>query len=496
MITELEVFRFLLENPRIYVKFRHHIDTVVRFENQYLEKLWEWWGFHYKVNNRCPSYAWFLHAVHQHQKIPDNWKFTLQEMLDTMRSSPHDVNRQAVMDYFFERQHYKLMMEMQFVDFTRHQELIDMYAQNKEFFECIQEPDQISMESDFVPYKLFSPEAIEQSWDDLQELRAERITTGHDVWDWMLGGGWPLGTFVVCHGKSGEGKTLVLGDQAINGFLQTDHIRTVFFALDVKRKEMYSRLRAKVANLPLGYNPDLNEQLYKDRLRRGVGDRPADRFHIVRGARGNKTVRDIREAVRQVEEECYELDLERDYDPEEAGKVDAVYVDYLTLVRAKSLLKDKRLQVDEVCLDLIGWAEDENKLMHVGAQSSKLGNYQDTLDDTSVGEHFGIKHHAAFFYNLARNKQDKIHNRVRLFHSKARDEQNDFVVHMNMHKKTMSLTFNPQAGVTYSDGQIHSEWARVNPERAKEILPDGEQPKQPKARVHKQKVGGPANPFG
>lgn len=495
MITEGEVFRFLIENPKLYKRFRHHIDTVVKFENQYLDKFWEWWGYHYKTNQRSPSYAWFHYAVSHHQKIPENWRDSMLWILGEMQSQPHPVNKDAVTDWFFERQHYKMMMEMQFVDFQKHDELIQQYADTKEFFETLREPDRISLESDFTAYKLFSEEAIQTSWSDLQELRSEKITTGHDVWDWMLGGGWPLGTFVVCHGKSGEGKTLVLGDQAINGFLQTDNIRTVFFALDVKRKEMYARLRAKVSNLPLGYDPDLNESIYLDRLRRGIGDRPADRFQIVRGARGLKTVRDIKEVVRKVEEECYDLDIERGYDEEEAGKVDAVYIDYLTLVRANGLQKDKRLQVDEVCLDLIGWAEDENKLMHVGAQSSKLGNYQETLDDTSVGEHFGIKHHSAFFYNLARNKQDKINNRVRLFHSKARDEQNDFVVHMNMHKRTMSLSFNPQAGVTYADGNIHSDWARMNPDRVKEILPAEEQAKKT-PKPQKTKVAGPANVFG
>lgn len=496
MTTEVEVFRYLLQNPKLYKRMQYKIAELgVEFEIPALKALWEWWDLHYRANDRSPTYPWFYYATQHHQGIPESLKHNILNILDEMRQNPVEVNRDAVMGYFFEREHFKMMMELQFTDWSKHRDIIEKYGRNKEFFEVLLEPERIGNEDSEEPHMPFSPEAIATAWEDLDELRSERITTGHDVWDWMLGGGWPLGTFVVCHGRSGDGKTLVLGDQAINGFLKTDHIRTVFFAMDVKRKEMYARLRAKIANLPLGYNPDLNKEIYLDRLRRGVGDRFPDRFAIFRYARGKKTVSDLRDAVRRYEDKCRPLDLERGYDEDQAGLVDAIYPDYLNVIKPKAHYKEKRMGVDEVCIDLTSWAEDENKLVHTGCQANRGGNFADTLSDDHVGEHHGIKHHASFFYNLARNKQDKVHSRVRLFHSKARDEHNDFVVHMYMHKKTMSLSFNEQAGVTFEDGNIHTEWARMNPHHAKNILPAAEQEnKEP--RPQKARVAGAISPFG
>lgn len=495
MVTEGEVFRYLLQHPRMYKKFHSRIQELeIEFQVPALKTLWEWWDIHYRANDRSPTYAWFYFAIHHHQSLPESHKFACVDALDEMRLSPNEVNRDAVMMFFVEREHYKMMASLQFADWTKHSEIIENYGKVQEFFQIILEPERLSNEESEEPYLLFSKEAIATSWEDLNELRSDRITTGHDVWDWMLGGGWPLGTFVVCHGRSGDGKTLVLGDQAINGFLRTDHIRTAFFAMDVKRKEMYARLRAKVSNLPLGYDPDLSKELYLDRLTRGLGDRFPDRFPIFRYSRGNKTVTQIRDAVRRLEDKYRILDLERGYDEEEAGKVDAIYPDYLNVIKPRGHHKEKRMGVDEVCIELTGWAESENKLIHTGVQANRSGNYAETLSDDHVGEHHGIKHHAAFFYNLARNKQDKVHSRVRLFHSKARDEHSDFVVHMHMHKKTMSLSFNQQAGVTFEDGNLHTEWARLNPHQAKNILPPEEQEtKQPRPQ---KRIAGPANPYG
>ena len=474
MITDLEVFRFFMENPRIYEKYHEELNGPdIKFEHPAIETLWPWLDFHMCRYKRMPEYDWLYYAIRTHGNISDRDKESYTEALDVIRQNPYEINYDQVYGYFWEIDSYRAQTELLQGSWQNYDELLRTRKQRIEFLETLRSPDRMEDAVEEI-IQVFTPETVERSWDSLMELQGHSITTGIKAFDWMTGGGYKPGTFNVCHAKSNGGKTLFLADQMLATLKHTDWVRSVFFALDVNTREMLPRIMANVSKLPLGYEHEINRDIYRHRVSMGVDyDSWGDRCFLIRYPRGYKTAIQMRDAVRRIEDMCRAKDLERGLcAPENAGEVDFWLVDQLNNVKhsaSEGKNTEMRHKYDHTCLVFAGFSEATGKVNLSGAQANRAGNFVDNLTDEHVGEHHGMKQHSSMFYNLAQNKADKIANRLRIIVTKVKAAQTDFIIPVKVNKRTMSVEFDEQVGVTYEDGTTHTEWARAHPEHAQRV---------------------------
>ena len=300
MITELEVFRYFIKFPWIYEKFNYVLNGHnLNIQNPFIKTYWEWFEFYHKKYEKVPSWDWLWYATHTNYNLNESQKINMAECLTQMITDSSDINYDQVFGFFLEKESFLFEEEKHKASWNNYDDLLRNQKKRVEFLEAIRNPEKID---EYVDYRIqpFSPENIEAAYDNLHTAKAECISTGHPMFDYMTGGGYPFGTVNCVHGKSNGGKTLVMGDQLLACLRYSENVRVVLFALDVNVKPMLNRLNAAVGHIPL--NNDYNREIFTDRLKRGIKSPSwSDRFWMIRWPRGKKTVRDMIKEIKEIE---------------------------------------------------------------------------------------------------------------------------------------------------------------------------------------------------
>ena len=166
----MDVFRYLLNNPKAYELHRNTIkDIGIQFEQPQLRLFWEWWDYHYERQRRSPNWGWFEFAIRNYARFNDATKDKYLDCLNTLRSTGSEINRDEVFQFFLQKYTISHQLSLTQMDWSNGDELLEENKKRLEFLDTIRNPDKIQDVGEGWIFP-FSEESIESSWDNLQEI--------------------------------------------------------------------------------------------------------------------------------------------------------------------------------------------------------------------------------------------------------------------------------------------------------------------------------------
>jgi replicative DNA helicase len=249
------------------------------------------------------------------------------------------------------------------------------------------------------------------------------VSSGYADYDSVFDGGFKAKEMTIFGGISGIGKTMVLGNFAVNSLL--DNKNVVYFTFEVAQDIIASRLISNIVNMPskqLIMNFDKVQNTYETLLANNLS-----RLRIVEGNSREFSPFDIRTTLDDLKEEGFEADI--------------IFVDYIGIM-ASDVVKANQDNTNQfqkaIAEDLRNIAKDYNIPVVTAVQlnreaMAKEGGSVAESDMRTFADSIGVAHTADNIIILNQSKEQKAKNLMNFKVSKNRNGINDvnFLANIN-----------------------------------------------------------------
>ena len=222
-------------------------------------------------------------------------------------------------------------------------------------------------------------------FDSHDQKEAEKVSTGYNFLDRMLGGGYDKGgNLVVYAGEQNIGKSIYLANDAAN-FVKMG-TNTVVITAEMAAHKFVKRIGSNLLNINI--NNYAEKAKNRDHIKRrletvGDGFTPPGNLYVKQFPTSQATVLDIEAYVAQIEEE---LQI----------KVGAVVIDYINILAnyRNQNTENTYMKIKQIAEDLRAMGIRNNWLIVTATQINRNGYNSSDISMTDVAESAGLSHTA------------------------------------------------------------------------------------------------------
>jgi archaellum biogenesis ATPase FlaH len=222
-------------------------------------------------------------------------------------------------------------------------------------------------------------------FDSHDQKESEKVSTGYNFLDRMLGGGYDKGgNLVVYAGEQNIGKSIYLANDAAN-FVKMG-TNTVVITAEMAAHKFVKRIGSNLLNINI--NDYAEKAKNRDHIKRrletvGDGFTPPGNLYVKQFPTSQATVLDIEAYVAQIEEE---LQI----------KVGAVVIDYINILAnyRNQNTENTYMKIKQIAEDLRAMGIRNNWLIVTATQINRNGYNSSDISMTDVAESAGLSHTA------------------------------------------------------------------------------------------------------
>lgn len=222
-------------------------------------------------------------------------------------------------------------------------------------------------------------------FDSHDQKEADKVSTGYNFLDRMLGGGYDKGgNLVVYAGEQNIGKSIYLANDAAN-FVKMG-TNTVVITAEMAAHKFVKRIGSNL--LSININEYAEKAKNRDHIKRrletvGDGFTPPGNLYVKQFPTSQATVLDIEAYVAQIEEE---LQI----------KVGAVVIDYINILAnyRNQNTENTYMKIKQIAEDLRAMGIRNNWLIVTATQINRNGYNSSDISMTDVAESAGLSHTA------------------------------------------------------------------------------------------------------
>ena len=222
-------------------------------------------------------------------------------------------------------------------------------------------------------------------FDSHDQKESEKVSTGYNFLDRMLGGGYDKGgNLVVYAGEQNIGKSIYLANDAAN-FVKMG-TNTVVITAEMAAHKFVKRIGSNLLNINI--NNYAEKAKNRDHIKRrletvGDGFTPPGNLYVKQFPTSQATVLDIEAYVAQIEEE---LQI----------KVGAVVIDYINILAnyRNQNTENTYMKIKQIAEDLRAMGIRNNWLIVTATQINRNGYNSSDISMTDVAESAGLSHTA------------------------------------------------------------------------------------------------------
>ena len=229
------------------------------------------------------------------------------------------------------------------------------------------------------------------NFDSHDQKENEKVSTGYNFLDRMLGGGYDKGgNLVVYAGEQNIGKSIWLANDAAN-FVRMGH-NVVFITAEMSAQKVLKRIGSNLLHIPMSeYDKNSNNRDYMKRRLEKVsrGLLPPGKLFVKEYPTSQGTIPDI---------EAYLKDLEENQD----HKVNVLVVDYINILAnyRNPNTENTYMKIKQIAEDLRALAVKRNMLV-ISATQINRGAWDATeVRMENIAESAGLAHTADVMYAL------------------------------------------------------------------------------------------------
>ena len=222
-------------------------------------------------------------------------------------------------------------------------------------------------------------------FDSHDQKESEKVSSGYNFLDRMLGGGYDKGgNLVVYAGEQNIGKSIYLANDAAN-FVKMG-TNTVVITAEMAAHKFVKRIGSNLLNINI--NDYAEKAKNRDHIKRrletvGDGFTPPGNLYVKQFPTSQATVLDIEAYVAQIEEE---LQI----------KVGAVVIDYINILAnyRNQNTENTYMKIKQIAEDLRAMGIRNNWLIVTATQINRNGYNSSDISMTDVAESAGLSHTA------------------------------------------------------------------------------------------------------
>lgn len=424
LITKKETF-LLKIGEYLYTEDVKEITKRSYFDNRHAQTIFNLCYYIYNKTNRLASLKDLEFLVSSIFK----GKEQLNDILDII----HDV-------FQFDDEINWVLVEEEALKFVKDRKFIEALTnaqkdlENKDYdsvIEKLQKSTQISFETDYgVSIK---------DWKQVKEIlketadTSEAIPTGYDMLDSenVLNGGFRRKTLNLVGANSGIGKTMLMVNLAVNGYLAGK--RVLYLSMETSTSRIVSRILANLLNttttrISYEITEDNSSELEKE-----FGE-------TVAIAPGNLRIKEFQTGSMNCNKlEAFILDLKKSLGEE----YDEVFVDYLSICcpNDKKISKENTYVHDgAIAVDLRAMAQSLNCVVVSGIQMNRdsikgeKGDTKEIIATDGIANSLEIEHTADFIITLSRDKERREKGQLLCYVAKNRDNPKGQVMTLQVHE--------------------------------------------------------------
>lgn len=366
---------------------------------------------HYRKYELIPEYSVLVTEASNDVKLTEEFKEEVEEALDKVKKLDFNPMRNS-----------KWLTEQ-----------TELYVTDKAIFQVmmqgVQEAQKPDGERNYASLKLSMEAALSKTWghdygleyldeesiDDVYAKLADnsiRIPTGVDVIDEAINGGIPGGTkfCAIFVGRAGIGKTLILGNTAINAIKQGKNVLYISFEID--QNELRKRMDAAFADISLNNIIHMKDQV-KKKVKQAKQSGSVGRMIIKEYPPASVSALDV-------ENYLYDLKLKKDFTP------DVIVLDYLGIMKPiDAKASANSYERGKYICEEIRALSDKFKCPVVSAsQSNRSGYSANTVEMDNIADSMAIAHTADLLISLTQNEELKENSQIKFDVIKSRISRN------------------------------------------------------------------------
>jgi replicative DNA helicase len=412
-------FAFVLETP----KYFHRIKPVY-FKNNKIKYVYEVIREYYLDLDKpkVPGNKKILELIRLYdpdgETIPDNFLEMLLSVDagDLIENSDDDYLKKALHSWITSKNMNNSFETI--VDYIRDMDEID-YSNTEKVSEKVRElitnATLMNYDDDDLGLNFFDPES------HIQDIARNKISSGWASIDELMNGGWDRKTLNLILGASNSGKSLWLGNIAVNAAENGKNV--AYITLEMSDKKVMKRLGSNRLRIPIDeYDKRSRDVAYMEKKMKALKKRSSftgnggDMFNTTVGeiyvkeyASGTCTVADVDNYVKNLEEK-------------KGIKIDMVVVDYLTIMQPEKS-RDSNLFTNGKYLSngLRAIAQTRDLVMVTAMQIGKDGYGANDIDLGDISESKAIVENTDTCFGIIRTDAMRRENKYILKLLKIRD---------------------------------------------------------------------------
>ena len=248
--------------------------------------------------------------------------------------------------------------------------------------------------------------------DSHDQKETEKVSTGYNFIDRMLGGGYDKGgNLIVYAGEQNIGKSIYLANDAAN-FVKMG-TNTVVVTAELAAHKFVKRIGSNL--LTININDYAEKAKNKDSIKRkletvGDGFTPPGQLFIKQFPTSQATVLDIEAYVCQIEEE-------------RQIKIGAVVIDYINILAnyRNQNTENTYMKIKQIAEDLRAMGQRNDWLITTATQITRSGYNSSDITMTDIAESAGLSHTADVMYGIIQDDLMRANNEYWLKVLKIRD---------------------------------------------------------------------------
>lgn len=275
-------------------------------------------------------------------------------------------------------------------------------------------------------------ETIDERMEAYRLQEIEKIPTGIDLLDKVMGGGIGRGELAVVIAPPGTGKTLSLINIGAAAILRGKNV--VHFSLEMSETRVAQRYDMRFTEKTYNYIKENKESVAKA-LKRLAS---AKRGHLVIKEYPTRTC-----SVSMIRSYLTHLRIAKGITP------DLIIIDYPDLMKPTRSYGEKRHELELLYEEVRGIGQEFNCGMWGASQANRSSLAKKTVTIADIAESFGKAAVSDFMIALSQTKEEKRNGEVRYYIAKHRNGTSGETIHCDIFYEKMKVQSNFEKGIVF-----------------------------------------------
>jgi archaellum biogenesis ATPase FlaH len=401
---QIYILKGLFENMSFFRNVSLNLDP--EFFDEDKGPIVEFISNYFAKYDKIPEYSVVVNVMSKAKKFGDELKEEIEETLINIKKLEFDSEAESKWLYdetkdFATEMAFKISLRKGVMELEKDSKEQDLGASIRDMEKSLS----MTWDEDFG-IEFFDEDGIDDIYDHLGD-NSLRIPIGVPAIDDAINGGIPGETkfCAVFVGQAGLGKTMILGNAALNAVKDGKNVLYITFEID--QRELRKRLDASFTDFSVSSILNMRDQV-KQKVKDAKAQGNCGRFIIKEFPPASVT-------ALQIEQFLHSLKLKKQFVP------DVLVLDYLGIMVPIS--KDAKNSYDKgkaVCEEIRALSDRFKCPVLSAAQANRSGYGQQSVEMDNIADSMGIAHTADLIISLAQPEELKENDQIKFEVIKSR----------------------------------------------------------------------------